>query len=152
MLKRGCLSTFSWLFKIVYQGLILPNLPTPLRYFNYISLVGQPRIPLCYNTHSITTSAIDTATVLVSNSQHSVGHLKTYSIRRQCQFDSALYQFDKTDLIQWQIPMIRLQRLDQKWAVILRFRFQKIYLMPLLCSGVFLTIGQHYVYVKVKFL
>ena len=63
-------------FKIVYQGLILPNLPTPLRYFNYISLVGQPRIPLCYNTHSITTSAIDTATVLVSNSQHSVGHLK----------------------------------------------------------------------------
>ena len=76
MLKRGCLSTFSWLFKIVYQGLILPNLPTPLRYFNYISLVGQPRIPLCYNTHSITTSAIDTATVLVSNSQHSVGHLK----------------------------------------------------------------------------
>lgn len=112
MLKRGCLSTFSWLFKIVYQGLILPNLPTPLRYFNYISLVGQPRIPLCYNAHSITTSAIDTATVLVSNSQHSVGHLKTYSIRRQCQFDSALYQFDKTDLIQWQIPVIRLQRLD----------------------------------------
>jgi hypothetical protein len=35
--------------------------------FNYISLVGQPRIPLCYNAHSITTSAIDTATVLVSN-------------------------------------------------------------------------------------
>ncbi|MGE8552045.1 MAG: DUF6670 family protein, partial [Acinetobacter calcoaceticus] len=101
-------------FKIVYQGLILPNLPAPLRYFNYISMVGQPRIPLCYNTHSITTSAIDTATVLVSNSQHSVGHLKTYSIRRQCQFDSKQYQFDKTDLIEWKIPKIHLQRLDSE--------------------------------------
>lgn len=63
-------------FKVVYQGLILPNLPAPLRYFNYISLIGQPRIPLCYNANSIVTSAIDTATVLVSNSLHSVSHLK----------------------------------------------------------------------------
>lgn len=99
-------------FKIVYQGLILPNLPAPLRYFNYISLVGQPRIPICYNAHTITTSAIDTATVLVSNSQHSEGHLKTYSIRRQCEFDSEQYKFDKTDLIEWKIPKIHLHRLD----------------------------------------
>ena len=63
-------------FKVVYQGLILPNLPAPLRYFNYISLIGQPRIPLCYNANGIVTSAVDTATVLVSNSLHSVGHLK----------------------------------------------------------------------------
>lgn len=50
--------------------------------------------------------------MLVSNSQHSVGHLKTYSIRRQCQFDSEQYKFDKTDLIEWKIPKIHLQRLD----------------------------------------
>ncbi len=103
-------------FKVVYQGLILPNLPAPLRYFNYISLIGQPRIPLCYNANSIVTSAIDTATVLVSNSLHSVSHLKTYSIRRQCQLTPNSYQFDKTDLIEWQIPRVQLRRTDSEMS------------------------------------
>ncbi|KQF21508.1 hypothetical protein APC04_01595 [Acinetobacter baumannii] len=103
-------------FKVVYQGLILPNLPAPLRYFNYISLIGQPRIPLCYNANGIVTSAVDTATVLVSNSLHSVGHLKTYSIRRQCQLNPSRYQFDKTDLIEWQIPRVQLRRIDYEMS------------------------------------
>ncbi len=103
-------------FKVVYQGLILPNLPVPLRYFNYISLIGQPRIPICYNANSIVTSAIDTATVLVSSSLHSVDHLKIYSIRRQCQLNPNYYQFDKTDLIEWQIPQIHLKRVDSEMS------------------------------------
>ena len=33
-------------FKIIHQGLILPNLPAPFHYLNFISLIGQPRIPV----------------------------------------------------------------------------------------------------------
>lgn len=69
------------LFKIVYQALILPNLPEPFYYLNFISLIGQPRIPICYNASAITTTAIDTATVLVSSSASTVGHLKSYSAK-----------------------------------------------------------------------
>lgn len=102
------------LFKIVYQGVILPNLPAPLHYFNYISLIGQPRIPICYNASSIHTTALDTATVLASNSLHSVGHLKTYSIKQQCLFETDQYQFDDVDVIHGQIPTIHLKRDDDE--------------------------------------
>ena len=71
------------LFKIVYQALILPNLPEPFHYLNFISLMGQPRIPICYNASAIDTTAIDTATVLVTTSAVSVGHLKSYSVKEQ---------------------------------------------------------------------
>lgn len=81
------------LFKIVYQALILPNLPAPFHYLNFISLIGQPRIPVCYNASAVMTTAIDTATVLVSSSVATVGHLKSYSAKDQCQFDVDRYQF-----------------------------------------------------------
>ena len=42
------------LFKIVYQTLILPNLPEPFHYLNFISLIGQPASPICYNASAIT--------------------------------------------------------------------------------------------------
>src|SRR5574343_469634 len=80
------------LFKIVYQALILPNLPEPFYYLNFISLIGQPRIPICYNASAITTTAIYTATVLVSSSASTVGHLKSYSAKEQCQFETDSYQ------------------------------------------------------------
>ena len=81
------------LFKIVYQALILPNLPEPFHYLNFISLMGQPRIPICYNASAIDTTAIDTATVLVTTSAVSVGHLKSYSVKEQCQLEVDHYQF-----------------------------------------------------------
>ena len=102
------------LFKIVYQALILPNLPEPFHYLNFISLIGQPRIPICYNASAITTTAIDTATVLVSSSASTVGHLKSYSAKEQCQLEQDRYQFLDVDQIQVDFPNYYFKRDDEE--------------------------------------
>jgi len=102
------------LFKIVYQALILPNLPEPFHYFNFISLIGQPRIPICYNASAITTTATDTATVLVSSSVATVGHLKSYSAKEQCQLDVDHYQFLDIDEIKAVATNYHFRRVDDE--------------------------------------
>ncbi|MCU4379098.1 DUF6670 family protein [Acinetobacter haemolyticus] len=102
------------LFKIVYQALILPNLPAPFHYLNFISLIGQPRIPVCYNASAVMTTAIDTATVLVSSSVATVGHLKSYSAKDQCQFDVDRYQFLNIDHIHVDAPNYYFKRFDDE--------------------------------------
>lgn len=108
------------IFKIVYQALILPNLPEPFHYLNFISLIGQPRIPICYNASAITTTAIDTATVLVSSSVATVGHLKSYSAKEQCQFEIDRYQFLDIDDIQVQSKNYYFKRVDDELSCQLR--------------------------------
>ena len=39
-------------YKIVHQGLILPNLPAPLHYVNFLSIIGQPNIPTLLNPNT----------------------------------------------------------------------------------------------------
>lgn len=102
------------LFKIVYQALILPNLPEPFHYLNFISLIGQPRIPICYNASAITTTAIDTATVLVTSGLSTVGHLKSYSAKEQCQLEQDRYQFLDVDQIQVDFPNYYFKRIDEE--------------------------------------
>ncbi len=102
------------LFKIVYQALILPDLPEPFHYLNFISLIGQPRIPICYNASAITTTAIDTATVLVTSGLSTVGHLKSYSAKEQCQLEQDRYQFLDVDQIQVDFPNYYFKRIDEE--------------------------------------
>ncbi|MEG0746645.1 MAG: hypothetical protein RR509_09840 [Acinetobacter sp.] len=102
------------LFKIVYQALILPNLPEPFHYLNFISLIGQPRIPICYNASAITTTAIDTATVLVTSGLSTIGHLKSYSAKEQCQLEQDRYQFLDVDQIQVDFPNYYFKRIDEE--------------------------------------
>lgn len=71
-------------YKIIHQKLVLPNLPAPLHYLNFFSLVGQPNSTVFCNQDAIKTTALDTATVLVSSSPHQVGQLNSYSIKKQC--------------------------------------------------------------------
>ena len=102
------------LFKIVYQALILPNLPEPFHYLNFISLIGQPRIPICYNASAITTTAIDTATVLVTSGLSTAGHLKSYSAKEQCQLEQDRYQFLDVDQIRVDFPNYYFKRIDEE--------------------------------------
>ena len=32
-------------YKTIHQGLIIPNLPAPLHYLNFLSIIGQPNAP-----------------------------------------------------------------------------------------------------------
>ena len=40
-------------YKIIHQGLIIPNLPAPLHYLNFLSLIGQPNAPMLRNDSAI---------------------------------------------------------------------------------------------------
>lgn len=100
------------LLKVVYQGFILPDLPAPLYYLNFISLIGQPRAAIFHNSTAINTTGIDTATVLVSSGLQTTGHLKSYSVKQQCLFEAQRYQFQEVDRIDASVPMIHLQRKD----------------------------------------
>lgn len=109
-------------YKIVHQSLVIPGLPAPLYYLNFFTLLGQPNLPIWLNADTVFNDSLDTATVLVSASPHMVGHLKRYSISRDCQFEDYQFRFAQTDIISGQFPQFRFQRLDTEFQVDLQIR------------------------------
>lgn len=73
-------------YKIIHQALTIPNLPAPLHYLNFLSMIGQPNTPMFRNNSAIRTTPLDTATVLASSSPHMAGQLNRYSISAECSF------------------------------------------------------------------
>ena len=57
-------------YKIIHQGLMIPNLPAPLHYLNFLSVIGQPNAPMLRNESAIHSTALDTATIIASVSPH----------------------------------------------------------------------------------
>lgn len=106
-------------FKLIYQGLILPNLPSPLHYINFISLIGQARVPILYNKNILKRKALDTASVFVSSSPHQASQLNSYSIQQQCHFDRG-FKFDEIDEIQGNFPNFIFQRKDANLSIDMR--------------------------------
>lgn len=106
-------------YKIIHQKLVLVNLPAPLHYFNFFSLIGQPNNAALCNTALIQDTALDTATVLASTSPHMVGQLNTYSIKKQCQFKltenkETLFNFNQKEQLTGQLPKFHLYRQDDE--------------------------------------
>ena len=73
-------------YKTIHQGLIIPNLPAPLHYLNFLSIIVQPNAPMLRNESAIHSTALDTATIIASVSPHMVGQLNSYSIKQECHF------------------------------------------------------------------
>lgn len=101
-------------YKIIHQGLIIPNLPAPLHYLNFRSLIGQPNVPILRNQSAIFTTAQDTATVITSASPHMVGHLSSYSIEKECHFHKGQFQFAEREFISGQFPHFHILRKDKE--------------------------------------
>ena len=80
-------------YKIIYQGLIIPDLPSPLHYFNFKALTGQPNIPILRNQSAISTNPLDTVFVLSSSSPQMTGHIHNYSQQNECHFKDTLFYF-----------------------------------------------------------
>ena len=99
-------------YKIVHQGLILPNLPAPLHYVNFLSIIGQPNIPTLLNPNSRQTASLDTATVICSTSPHMVGQFKRYSIQKDCHFRPDLFEFSNCEVLEGYFPEFQLLRND----------------------------------------
>lgn len=114
-------------YKIIHYGLIVPNLPAPLHYLNFFSLLGQPNIPVLKNESAIETSPLDTAVVLASVSARMVGQLHHYSMQQHCQFTQQHLQFLDREKISGNFPHFYLERIDDE----LSFKLQlKVDLQP----------------------
>ena len=97
-------------FKIIHQGLIIPDLPAPLHYVNFITLIGQPRIPVFLNQSAVIGQPLDTATVLASTSAHMAGHLQHYSVQEQCHFRPGHFRFADVDQVWGEFPAFQVKR------------------------------------------
>lgn len=101
-------------YKITHHALIIPNLPAPLHYFNFYSLLGQPSAPILQNESSINTYALDTATVFNSVSAQMAGSLHSYSIQKDCSFLQNQIQFSDCERISGSFPNFIIQREDEE--------------------------------------
>lgn len=101
-------------FKIVILGVKIPNLPTPLHYLNFFSIIGLPNSAILLNESAIQTLPLDTAIVFASTSQHMVGQLNSYSIQQDCQFNAQSLEFSNKESITGTLPNLKLQRIDNE--------------------------------------
>lgn len=101
-------------YKIIHNALIIPNLPAPLHYLNFHSLIGQPNSPIFQNNSSSQSHGVDIATVLASTSAQMVGHLHTYSIQNECSFLQDKFQFSDREQITGHFPEFFVEREDSE--------------------------------------
>ena len=105
-------------YKNIYQGLILPNLPAPLHYFSFISLLGQPNIPILRNQSGILNNdPMNTATTLSSISAHMAGYFHSYLIDQHCQLSNNQYRFAEREYLIGSFPHFEFVREDQELSV-----------------------------------
>lgn len=99
-------------FKTVLFSLKIPNLPAPLHYFNFFSVLGLPNSLLLLNQTAVQGSALQSATVCVSSSPHMVGQLSSYSMTQQCQLTENNLNFNDKEHIIGSLPNLRFIRED----------------------------------------
>lgn len=113
-------------FKIIHQGLVIPNLPAPLHYFNFITILGQPNIPMMRNASAIHTTSLDTATVISSISPQMVGHFHSYSLENECEMREGYFQFANRETLTGSFPEFHLYREDDELEVDLQITTKPI--------------------------
>ncbi|MFH7810007.1 DUF6670 family protein [Acinetobacter sp. BSP-153] len=145
-------------YKIIHQAVTIPNLPAPLHYLNFLSMIGQPNTPMLRNNSAIRTTALDTATVLASSSPHMAGQLSRYSISAECAFEKQQFKFANKEHVIGAFPKFQIQRKDSELSfeieVIttplishftkLRFGLAEHWSVMCQCQGEVKYKGQHY--------
>lgn len=109
-------------YKTVLLALKIPNLPAPLHYLNFISVIGQPTALVLRNASAIQYSVQNTATVMASVSSHMVGQLSSYSIQTDCGFNHNSFQFQNRENFSGQFPHFQLQRHDSELSFDLQIK------------------------------
>jgi hypothetical protein len=136
-------------YRIIHIAIKIPNLPVPLHYLNFFSIVGLPKATAFYNENSINTNALDTATVLSSISPHMVGQLHSYSIQHDCEFNHQTFQFSDNENLSGDLSAVTLQRVNDElsfnlkvetleplaYFYKLRFKLAEYWSLPAICKG-----------------
>ncbi|SEM13176.1 DUF6670 family protein [Acinetobacter sp. DSM 11652] len=114
------------IYKIIHQGLMIPGLPSPLHYFNFLTIIGQPNVPMLRNDYAIKTRALDTVSLITSISPHMVGHFHGYSIINDCEIKENKFVFGQREQLEGSIPNFKLIRKDNELSVDLNIQTQPI--------------------------
>lgn len=95
---------------VVHHGLMLPDLPEPIRYLDFITILGQPQIPMFRNQSAFDGSGKDIATVLISSALPAGHQLHTLNMHRDCDFraDGSLMRFGDILTIEGSYPRYRI--------------------------------------------
>ena len=99
-------------YKIIHQALVIPNLPAPIRYLNFSSLIGKPNLPIFQNTSLTKQQAANTASVIASISPHMTGHSNHYAVLEECFFSEQSFYYSDREKIDGKLPHIHLHRHD----------------------------------------
>ncbi|WP_084759522.1 DUF6670 family protein [Nocardia mangyaensis] len=70
-------------YSTVHYGLMFPDLPAPLNFLDFITVIGQPKIGIWRNDHLIETSAADTACLLAGAGVQFPHQFRGYRVSRQ---------------------------------------------------------------------
>ncbi|MQY20938.1 DUF6670 family protein [Nocardia macrotermitis] len=93
-------------YSTVHYGLMLPNLPAPLRFLDVIAIIGQPAVRLWANDHLVETSAADTANLLIGAGVEFPGQFRGYRVGRDLELapDSSLVRFGEDFRLEARYP------------------------------------------------
>lgn len=101
-------------YKSILLGLKIPNLPAPLHYLNFISVIGCPNAAIFDQKHYQTRFNRNTATVMCSSSMHMAGQVSRYAVDSDCRFHNQTFQFLDRESFSGQFPAFQLQRIDSE--------------------------------------
>lgn len=98
---------------VVHYGIMIPSLPAPHHFLDIIAVVGQPNIKIFANPQLITTTPLDTATILIGTGSEQ-DNFAGYSIANDCvlhEHNGALHlRFGQDVEITGQYPHFTAQR------------------------------------------
>ncbi|AOA59385.1 hypothetical protein [Acinetobacter larvae] len=111
-------------YRTVLQGLIVPELPPPLHYFNFRAVMGLDYLPIVQYPAPHSASAKECAVVMSSISAHMNGHFRQYNLAEHCYFNTAHYNYADHSALLGQFPSFVLHRWDDELSVTLNIHTQ----------------------------
>lgn len=145
-------------YKLIHQAIKIPNLPAPLHYLNFYSLLGQPKASIFEQPHLQIKEKSNVATVLTSISPHMLGHYHAYDIQHDCQFTAHSFYFEQREALIGVLHSFHLIRYDTELSIDLkiytydlasyfcqlRWSLGEYWSLPCRCVGLVTYQGQQY--------
>ncbi|MGE8540140.1 MAG: DUF6670 family protein, partial [Acinetobacter sp.] len=108
-------------YKTILLGLKIPNLPAPLHYLNFISVIGCPSAAI-FGSEKNKKASNDTAIVMCSSSMRMAGQFSSYNISSDCAFENHSFQFQDREAFNGSFPNFNLQRIDSELSFNLQIK------------------------------
>lgn len=101
-------------YRTVHYGVMIANLPPPLRFMDVIAVIGQPRIPIWSNSYLVATTPEDTVSLLTATGAPGGARLVGLGVAADCDFaaDGSSLRFGSELEITGRHPEFRVHRPD----------------------------------------